>query len=81
MVRVHFPNDASQAMAKLKKDNGGLLGTVEAARFLEIHRSTLTYWRLKGELIPTETRTSPRGVSYRYSLEDLQRFRDRIDYN
>jgi hypothetical protein len=68
-------------MPKLKTNDSGLLGSVEAARYLDIHRSTLTYWRLKGALVPTEIRTSAHSVRYLYSLEDLASFRDRIDYS
>jgi len=58
-----------------------MLGTTDAARYLELSVSTLTYWRKSGVLIPTHVRETPNGPRYRYSTADLDKFRSLIYYN
>lgn len=67
-------------MPRLKCD-GELLGTVGAARYLAVHRSSLTLWRLRGYLVPTAVEVTPRGPRYKFSRADLDRFREHIDYD
>jgi len=59
----------------------GLLGTNGAARFLGISRSTIDFWRRKGDLMPTLTLDGPRGPRFRYSIDDLTNFQQRIEYS
>jgi DNA-binding transcriptional MerR regulator len=66
-------------MPRLKTDDA-LMGTNAAARYLCLHRSTLTYWRRKGVLTPTAVTEGPWGPQFKFSKGDLDRFRDRIDY-
>lgn len=63
------------------KTRGTLLGTCGAARYLGLGRSTLTYWWLKGELKPTLVVEGPRGPLYKYGKDDLDLFRERVDYD
>ena len=63
------------------KTNDDLLGTCGAARYLDIHRSTLEWWRRRGEIEPTRIEQGPRGKLYRYSRDELDRLRERIDYD
>ncbi|MEW4570098.1 helix-turn-helix domain-containing protein [Tautonia sp. JC769] len=57
-----------------------LLGSGQAARYLGLHRSTLTLWRRQGHLIPTAIEEGPRGRRFLFSIEDLDAFREKIDY-
>jgi excisionase family DNA binding protein len=63
------------------KSRETMLGSCGAARYLGLHRSTITYWRRKGELTPTAVVESPRGPQYRFSVADLDKFRERIDFD
>ena len=45
-------------MPRLKHDDA-LLGTNRAAEYLSVHRSTLTSWRLRGEITPTAVAQTP----------------------
>jgi DNA-binding transcriptional MerR regulator len=65
-------------MPAIKKELG-LLGSCEAAERLCINRSTLRYWRLKGRLIPAKVISTPNGLRYLYSPEQIEPFRVRIN--
>jgi excisionase family DNA binding protein len=67
-------------MARLRNDSG-LLGTCEAARYLAVHRSTLDFWRRRNQLIPTRIVQGQNGTKFLFSREDLDAFRKRIDYD
>jgi hypothetical protein len=66
-------------MPRLKTQDT-LLGTVRAARYLGIHRSTFTLWRRAGVLEPTAIAEGPGGPLYRWSTADLDAFMEKIDY-
>lgn len=63
------------------KHESGLLGSCAAAERLCIHRSTLRYWMLKGLLIPAKILATPNGPRYLFSIDQLDAFCDRIDYD
>lgn len=70
-----------QRMPRLKTP-GGLLGSVEAARFLEVHRSTLASWRRRGVLTPSLVEEGPNGrPRFKFNEEELEKLRERIDYD
>lgn len=67
-------------MPRLKRESK-YLGSTQAADYLGLAKSTLTYWRRKGVLRPTRTEQTTLGVRYLYEKSDLDAFRERIDYD
>jgi hypothetical protein len=59
---------------------GELLGTMAASRYLRVGRSTLTAWRRKDIVKSIPVEEGRRGRRYKFSQEDLDEFRERIDY-
>jgi hypothetical protein len=64
-------------MPKLKRPPGGLVGTVAAARFLKVHRSTLDSWRRRDVITPAAVEDG----RFRSAITDLEALKDRIDYS
>ena len=65
-------------MPRLKVAESSLLGTCGAAAYLGVGRSTLESWRRRGEIIPTAVEEGP---LYKFEKADLDKFRERIDYD
>jgi excisionase family DNA binding protein len=63
------------------RDEGELMGTMSASRYLGVGRSTLTSWRRRGELEFKTVDEGARGVRYKFARADLDEFRERLDYS